>query len=140
MAGNANDMRAPWPYGGDALYCLQSHTVNMIASQAARAWDTITLPFAVQIKRAEWTTYDVSVSTNTIAVTLVDDASSPNTIINAEAIAAITAGDQVAPVLLTVDKPNTTIYAGANLIFKYTTGSGDTTSDSGIRLWVKIIH
>lgn len=135
-AGDANVHRMPYPFGEDAVLLLMSGQVNIEASKTNHVWDYMTIPFEFRPDRVEIASQTVAI-TNAITIDVADEESTPQVMVNDEALAAITAGAGAGSdiVVATIDDYGPFLADGA-LLFRYTSGVSDTSVGTRARLWV----
>jgi hypothetical protein len=135
MAGGDEEAEGgAWPQGAQSVVPFQIVLSSLEASKTAHIYAIFTVPFKCRVLYAEYTARAIAI-TNAITVTVQDDTGTPKKAINAQSLAAVTAGTS-AVAALTVVSTNT-FFKGALLEAQYTSGASDTGSDVVITLWLK---
>lgn len=133
------DLKSAWPQG-DGIIIVNSGQVNIEASKTNHVWDVMVIPFSFVVKRVEIISQTVTIG-NSITIDVADDASTPNVIVNDEALAAITAGAATAASIINAAIDDTDdIIASDALIFRYTSNGSDTSVGTRVRLWIRPVN
>jgi len=128
MAIWGNDgVEGAYPHGNIVVF---SASVAIQASKTDYVWDIKRFPFAAIIKEVEiFSIASAGGAGKTVDVAVIDNDAAEVVVVQNEALADITEGAAAMTSLIRatiVAGVNTTIRAGAGLLFRYTSGSGDT--------------